>query len=795
MMKRSSLGRLIKRYRGAAALSQEELAARAGVSTRAISDLERGIHHTPHAHTLDAIATALALAPEQRALMLATARPDVAGFDISPAPSAPPAVHPHTLPQPPTILIGRDVERVNAAALLRDGEGRLLTITGMSGVGKTRLALQIAHDLSGGFGGDVVFVDLAPIGDAALVPGAIAQAFGLRERTGTSPGEQVREHVRDSRLLLVLDNFEHLLEAAPFVAELVAMCPQLRVLVTSRAPLHLRAERALPLAPLALEEAVTLFCERARAVRPDGSYTETEAAAICERVECLPLAIELAAGWTRLFSLPQLREGLAERLRLLRDGARDLPQRQRTMEDAIGWSYELLGEAQQRCFRALGVFVGGFAIEAAAAVWASGEEEVVGDAPRIVAQLVDASMAQPEVVANGGGRFRLLEVMREYAVERLRDANEEHLYRKRHARYYARLAERAVALAPGERGGAAQLALELPNARAALEWAQQQGDAATGLQLLGFARLWHISGQISEAMQWQELMLTLDADARARGTRTAELSVRVARLYGFARTLLSHGEFARAEALAAEALQLARSVCDESGASSALATIGLIRQAVGDLDAAGEAFAESLAHARQAGQQALGTEATVHLAELARLQGDEASSEALLEDALGSARAAGSTWDMAIITTMLGHLARGQQRIAAAKGYYREAFALFQVFDGPTFTAWLLEGYAAALCDERDYVRATRLCAVAVRLRERAHTPLPPVERDAFEQLMFTIRDHLAEETFLAEWADTGALETDVAIAGVLSEDVRSKATPQPMGSRSFMPRARRVEM
>lgn len=798
MTEQSSLGRLIKRYRAAAALSQEELAARAGVSTRAISDLERGIHHTPHAHTLDALITALALSPEQRALVLATARPDagMANPDAPPAPPTSQATRPHILPQPPSVIVGRDVERITASALLREGTRRLLTLTGASGVGKTRLALQIAHDLSSTFGAGVTFVDLAPVRGAAHVPGAIAQALGIREHSGVSPEEQVRNHVGDAGMLLVLDNFEHLLGAAAFVGELVAMCQQLRVLVTSRTPLHLRAEQTLPLAPLALEAAVALFRERVRAVRPNGIFSEAEAAAICERVECLPLTIELVAGWTRILSLPQLRERLEQRLPLLRNGPQDLPQRQQTMENAVGWSYELLGETQRRCFRALGVFVGGFTFEAAEEVCGDGEKEGTGhDILHRLAELVDASMVQPEAEEDGTVRFRLLEMMREYALERLREESEEYVYRRRHAEYYARLAERAAALDPGERRGAAQLAVELPNARSALEWAEQQGDAEIGLLLLGFARLWHIRGQIGEAIRWQERMLALDASARVQGIRTANVSVRVARLYGFARTLLSRGEFAHAEALAREALQLATSADDESGASSALATLGLIAQAVGDLDAAGEAFVESLAHARKTGQHALGQEATFHLAELARLQGNVASSKALLEDALGNARATGSAWNVAIMLTMLGHLVRGQQRIAAAKAYYREALALFQAFDSPTFMAWLLEGYAAALCDEGNYTQATRLCAVAVRLREQANTPLPPVERAAFEQMVLTIRGHLAEALFLAEWTEVSGLPAGAVIAEVLAEDIDSIVTPQPLLSMSPLPRVRRVDM
>jgi len=275
----------------------------------------------------------------------------------------------------------------------------MLTLTGPGGVGKTRLAVQLAQDLAPDFIDGMVFVELAPIRDAALVPSVVAQSLGLREQVNPSLTEQVRAFLHNKHLLLVLDNVEQIPVSVSFVADLLASCPRLYVLVTSRTPLRLRAEQELLLAPLPLGDAVTLFRERARAVRPARTYAESEVATICEQVDRLPLAIELAAMHVKVLSLSELRERLTHRLVLLRGGARDLPKRQQTMEDAITWSYELLTEEQQRCFRALGVFVGGWTLEAAEAVCWNEGEVVEEETILTLAALVDASLVQMEILA------------------------------------------------------------------------------------------------------------------------------------------------------------------------------------------------------------------------------------------------------------------------------------------------------------------------------------------------------------------------------------------------------------
>jgi predicted ATPase/DNA-binding XRE family transcriptional regulator len=766
LAERTRFGALLKHYRQAAGLSQEALAEKAGLSVRAISDLERGVNRAPRYATLELLAGALPLSSQQQDLLKAAAQPE--GFT---PPGADVRWLQSGIPLPPTPLIGRETDRLRALDLIRKDGVRLLTLTGPSGVGKTRLAIQLARELASDFSDGGVYIALATVRDAALVPSALAQALRIHETPASHTRDRVMAFLQDKHLLLVLDNLEQVLDCSPFVASLLAHCPRLTILVTSRSALRLRAEYEYLLAPLPVEAAVALFCERIQAVQPGRALPLDEVAPICEQLDCLPLAIELVAMHGRLLSIAELQKRLAHRFALLRGGARDLPARQQTMEDAITWSYELLTEPQKRCFRGLGVFVGGWTLAAAEVVcWDEGET-VAEERLLTLSALVEASLVQAEVQPGGAIRFTMLELIREYAQGCLRAAGEAEACRRRHAAYYASLADVAAALFDaGPTDPILSLANDLSNVQAALQWAVASRQVELGMRLAGFARLWHILGQPSQAQHWLERVLELDQLARANGLPAAPLALRVEKLCGLGRTLLARGQIQPARAVTGQALSLAQQSGDEKGITAAWANMGMISQASGKLDEAEEAFNQSALHAGPAGDHRLQYQTLVHLAEIARQRGKLDRAAGLLEGALESARAGVIGWDVAIITTLLGHLASQQRNYPLAKDSYRESLQRLSAFGSPTYIAWCLEGCAALLSAQGAVASAARLCAAAASLRKRADTPLPDSERQAFEQVLAGARALLGQPAFSQEWALGARLAQDEAIVFALSE-------------------------
>jgi predicted ATPase/class 3 adenylate cyclase len=473
---------------------------------------------------------------------------------------------PHNLPLQPTPFLGREEQVGQVVNLVSRDDVRLLTITGPGGVGKTRLALQAAADVLEGFPDGAWFVDLSVLNDPALVPSAIASVLGVRGE-GRELLDRLTSVLSGQRLLLVLDNFERVIEATQMVSDLLAKVPGLKVLATSRTPLRAYGEREYPLSPLPLPdpahlpsierlsqyEAVRLFIERAQAVKPDFMVTSANAPAvaeICYRLDGLPLAIELAAAFVKMLPPQALLKRLQKRLPLLTGGARTLPARQQTMRNAIAWSHDLLTADGQTLFRRLAIFSGGCTLEAAEAIVdPEGTVDVFGG----MASLIDKSLLRQGEGVEGEARFRMLETVREYGLERLEASGEGDAVRQRHAAYFA-----ALGLA-GDTQFELWLAMattldrfdrETDNLRAAMAWAEQTGDAKTGLIVANtFASLVYDRGQLGEGRAWLARLLTLDANV--------PIAVRALAVCNLGWIALFQGDLESAEAAAAQAVDLA----------------------------------------------------------------------------------------------------------------------------------------------------------------------------------------------------------------------------------------------
>jgi len=484
----STFGALLKRYRQSAGLSQELLAERAHLSIRGISDLERGVRRLPRRDTLALLATALTLSPsDQRAF-------EAAALGLACVPATP---DPRSnLPSLPTSLIGRADELAGALARLRSEDVRLLTLTGAGGVGKTRLAQAVGWALLPDFSDGVWQIELASIRETHLVIAAIAGVIGVEQTSGASLLEGLIVYLREARTLLVLDNFEHLLDAAPIVAILLQSCPLIRLLITSRAPLHLRGEHELLVRPFAVPDAdrlptldegarnpaIALFLQRARAVRSDFSLTAANAAtvaAICRRVDGLPLALELAAAWVKFLPPAALLARLEQPLPLLTGGARDLPERHQTLRGTVAWSYDLLSHREKALFRRLAVFVGGCTVAAVESMCRAGDgmgEALLG----WLASLLDKNLLVQLQTTSGEEdepRFGMLETVRDFGLECLAAVGELRRSRERHAAYFQAMAKTAEHALTGPQGHLvlARLDREQDNLRAAREFERGVG--------------------------------------------------------------------------------------------------------------------------------------------------------------------------------------------------------------------------------------------------------------------------------------------------------------------------------
>jgi predicted ATPase/transcriptional regulator with XRE-family HTH domain len=778
-----SLADVLRLFRSSAHLSQEALAERSGLSTRTVSDIETGSARTPRLVTVMLLAEALGLSPEDRTRLQEAGRKPAARSAGAPQPAV-------ALPE--VALIGRDVDVAHVCALLaRDGV-RLVTLAGAAGVGKTSLAIRIAFERSNATGATPAVVELAPVEDPALVPAAVANALGIRESADTPVTDAIHAYLRDRGVLLVLDNLEHLTPAAAWIGSLLEACPRLGVLVTSREPLHLRNEHVYTVRPLQKDAAVALFVQRAQMVKPDFELTVANGAAvrtIVDHLEGLPLAIELAAPRLLLLTPKALAARLERRLPLLGDAAADRPQRQQTMHGAIAWSYDLLSEGEQRLFRRLSVLNGGGSLDAAAAI--AGDDRDERSILFRLAPLVDKNMLLLAEGADAEPRVSMLEMLREFAQERLAGSGELADAQRRHAEYVVAFAQGAT----GQLSGPAQaqwltrFELEHGNVRAALQYLTREGDSASGFRLAAAVwRFWWLHGHLTEGVGWIRRLLSLRE--ASPGCVPDALYASVLRAHVVLLSAL--GNFDEAFETCERAIALQSEIGDEAALGATLTSLGIILQFRGEYDRAQEVHEQSLAIRRRAGDQlgiasslsnlasvaisknelaraaTLGSESAEIYRELrhesglahalmkiglaAAAEGRHEAAEEVFNECLRIQRAVGDTGSIYYSVANLAETARHRGDYERAIARYHEALDLLDAMPNKAALARTLDGIAATIALVGDPPRGARLLGAADALRRSIGTTLFPSELRDYEASVASIREMLGDEAFDVQW-------------------------------------------
>lgn len=747
-------------------------------------------------------------------------------------PAVPSLVVPNNLPAQLTSFIGREREIAQIGALL--ASTRLLTLTGPGGCGKTRLAWQVAATLRPSFPDGVWWVELVTLPDPALVPQAIATAIGAQEEQGHELTATLVNTLRAHDALLLLDNCEHLIDSVARLAEsLLRACPALRIMATSREALRIPGETVWIVAPLSLpdpahppglaecrsSEAVRLFVERVTALMPTFSLTTANAPAIvevCQRLDGIPLAIELAAARANVLTVEQIAGRLDDALRLLKSGSRAALPRHQTLRATIDWSYGLLSEAERSVFRHLAIFVGGGTLEAVEAICGCGTATAGEDLVDMLSRLADKSLIVVDL-RSGEARYRLLETLRQYGYERLVEAGEEETARSRHREWYLALAERADAglLSQEQATWLDRMEREHDNVRAVLTWLLDTGEAALAAQV--GASIWHFwlyRGYLTEGRRWLARALDLvpeRAALRASALRAAGLLALYQNDLAAAKAALSEsldiwrecgdrqgmgqmlnalgviahneGEYARAVTLFEEALPLLRAVGDRRVTALALSGLALSLLCLGDYARATALCEEGLAIGREVGTpQGIASSLTT-LAISVLEQGDTERAEQLCTESLQLRQELGDRGGLAHTLAVLGRVALDRGEPAVALRQYTESLLLRRDMGDNGGIAAALEGLAAVASALHHPAVAARLAGSAEVIRAQLGASLSPVDRAFCQRVVAETRQALAAPAFAAAWAAGRALSPDQAIALALHlNEPAASAPPAPAG-------------
>jgi non-specific serine/threonine protein kinase len=704
------------------------------------------------------------------------------------APQTTPEIRPNNLSVLLNPLIGRDPEVNALKKLLLTEDVRLVTLTGPGGTGKSSLGLRIARDLLPEFRHGVFFVALTAINESALVAPTIAQTIGIKEERGVQLIDSMKAFFGGRRILLVLDNFEQVIAAAPVLSEMLTASDGLKFLVTSRAALHLRGEREFPVAPLSLPDlerlppleqlgqysSVALFVSRAQALKPDFVLNEANAQAvaeICFKLDGLPLAIELAAARIKLLPPAAMIKRMESRLKVLTGGARDLPERQQTMRGAIAWSYELLDNYEKTLFNRLSVFVGGCNLDDAEAVCNSaGSLEI--DLLDGVASLVDKSLLRQKEQEGAEGRFSMFETIREFGLEQLAQSGEAEATREGHLNFYLQLAEEAES----ELTGASQaswfqrLEKEHDNFRAALKYSKERGQLELGLRLAGALwRFWDVRGHVTEGRG------VLDDLLNAAQSVDVPTTVRAKALNGAGVLAGNQGDFERQTAIVEESLKLYRELNDAPGIAQSINNLGSIAYSQGDYARAETLYTESLNLRREIGDSWGIANSLNNLGGAAFSQGDCARAISLHSESLNLRRKLGDKRGISMSLNNMGEVAQQQQDYTRAASLFAESLSIRKELGDRSFIVSSLHNLAEVACSRKSYERGARLFGAAEALRDVVGVPMPKDKLENFERYMQEARDALGRADLKASWTEGRVMSLDQAIEYALAPDHAQK--------------------